>query len=395
MSFTRAKVAQPDKPSVDVGALWPDSADGYPRFLTEQGKVYGLADTGPVAVNYILNGGFEFLQRQDRATLTTYALTGSRNYTADRWAVRGPTNSIQLRNTGTESAPEAGITAQFYARYRKITADGKLILHQPMEAAYTVPLRNRIVTLQAKIKHSGVANTWRLGLRYTTGTAPTVVPSVYGANGVDPTWDAALIAVPPVAAYGAATISGEFLNCVSTTAWQQFGGSFSIPSAAQILFVLVFSGNGMSAAGVEELRITEAGLYQGEELQAWQPRPSRLELLLCQRYYCKTFSVHQNPIDNLGVNTGELKFMAGIAGAGAERGGHWRFPTPMRIAPGVSFYNPSAGAGATIRDETAAADTTGGGIVTTANELTLNCTGAAGTVVGGLLGVHFAADAEL
>ena len=118
------------------------------------------------------------------------------------------------------------------------------------------------------------------------------------------------------------------------------------------------------------------------------------QLLLCQRHFSKSFLYGTAPVQNAGVNTGELSGIAGKATTGAFWLPH-RFRTPMRVAPTVTFYNPAV-ANAQARDETAAADCASTATANlNAEGFQVTGTGNAGSAVGNLIGVHFTADAGI
>jgi hypothetical protein len=123
--------------------------------------------------------------------------------------------------------------------------------------------------------------------------------------------------------------------------------------------------------------------------------PFAYQLLECRRHFWKSFAYGTAPAQNAGLGTGEIKGMAGKAGAAAEL--LWtRNPVSMRATPGtVTLYNPSA-ANAQVRDETAGADCSASTAAQTSTEgLTITATGNASTAVGNILSVHLAVDAGI
>lgn len=119
------------------------------------------------------------------------------------------------------------------------------------------------------------------------------------------------------------------------------------------------------------------------------------ELMLCQRYYQKSFLISVAPAQAAGFS-GEAIHQATRAGAVSEIF-YVYFSVPMRTsgAPVITLYNPAV-ANANMRDITAAADCG----VTSANELSnrgffVQANGNAATAIGNLLGVHWTADLEL
>lgn len=351
--------------------------------------------------NILVNGGFDLAQRQVPATLTTYSSVGGRVQLCDHWFGTNENASIQYARVDTAAAPEVGLGARCYGKILKLTAGGKFAIGQVVEASNVCPLRGRVVRFQAKMKYGVNAMTVRLGLLQlaAAGTVDTVPSSgsafftAFGAVGVDPTLGTALAYIAPTTADGG-TISGNAMTCVLSNQWVRYSATFLVPTDCKNLIPLIWT-NGQPATN-DTLLISEVALFDGQEIMDWTPRPLQQEIALCQRRYCKTFAIDTAPAQNVGVNTGEHKFIAGIVAAGSERSHPWQFPVRMRATPGtVTAYNPAA-ANAQVRDETAAGDCSAQAFAgTTDAQTAVTCTGNASTVVGGLLGVHITADAEM
>lgn len=373
-------------------ALFLDAAGQF-RGVDTAGALLSLS---PVRKeNALVNGSFRFAQRQAPGTLTTYSNTSGRAFGADRWGMTNENASAQFIRTDASGTPETGLQARYYGTYKKITSTGKMIVSQVIEGVQTVPLRGRTVRLQLKLKAS-TATTVRVALLQlaaagTIDSMPATFASAFGADGTDPTWGTNLAKIAPVAVDNA-TIASTGLTCAVTTAWQRFGGTFLIPTDCKNLVVVIFTNAGV-AANVT-VSIAEAGVFDGGEIQDYVPRPYAQELSLVQRFFQKTFAVDTAPIQNAGVNTGELKGIAGVAAATAQFL-PWRFPVTMRAAPTATLYSPAA-ASAQVYDETAAAVLTASSAAgITENSLHVTATGNAGGAVGDLLGVHVAVDAEI
>lgn len=394
------EIADPSTPAAGYGKLYLGE-DGRLRLMTSDGLIALLAGRD-VRENVIINGGFDFGMRQVLTTLTTYSNTSGRSYGPDRWGMTNENASIQFAGVDTSGASAlSGLRSRYYGKFKKITSAGKFVVSQVIEGGNMMPLRGRQVTLQMKLRYAVAGSmTVRIALLYltTSGTIdqlPVTFVSAFGAAGTDPTWGTNLTAIAPDAAIGDGTISGNGITCVLTSAFLNYGGVFTVPDSAKNLVVVVFT-NGQPAAN-DELHVGEAGLYDGVTEQDWCPRSAANELLLCQRYYQKTFNVNVAPAQNVGAGTGEIRFIAGKAGAAAEMG-YWSLRVPLRSGgSGATYttYNPAA-VNAQVRDFTAAADCTAASASTPSTEnVLITCTGAAGTAVGNALGVHLTIDAEL
>lgn len=140
--------------------------------------------------------------------------------------------------------------------------------------------------------------------------------------------------------------------------------------------------------------ITAIRLYAGRADVPWSPRSYGEELTKLRRYYQKSFAAGTAVAQNAGA-TGSIGVTAPYAQATF---GTVSVPVtfaPMRVAPTVVFYSPTA-ASANCYDTTRAADA-GAAAATNigTNSLTATCTLAAGDLLGDLLNVHYTLDARL
>lgn len=152
--------------------------------------------------------------------------------------------------------------------------------------------------------------------------------------------------------------------------------------------------NSLDAIG-NKFRIALVQLEAATIASKFEYRSFEDELMLCQRYYQKSFIASVAPAQAAGFG--------GEALIGSYRAGAVfivipvNFGVPMRTSgfPVVTLYNPGA-ANAQVRDETGLVDCS----ASVANALSnrgfyVSCTGNAATAVGNLLGVHWTADFEL
>lgn len=219
--------------------------------------------------NVLINGGFNFAQRQAPGTLTTYA---ANTYSADRWKTYVENASYQYqRQDGTA---ESGLTSLNFGAFKKITNTGKMFIYQIVEGANSLPLRGKSVTFQCQMKASS-SKTIRMGIFQlqsagTTDTIPSPIVTAAGANSTDPTMGT-----------NVAVITGAVSKSV-TTSMQTFSVNVTIPSTAKNIICAVWTDSQFAANDI--LYIAEAGLYPTSAVQDWKPRPIAQELVLCQRY---------------------------------------------------------------------------------------------------------------
>lgn len=406
--FNLLSTAAPNTPAAGKATIYNDVSDGRIKIIDSNGIVYVLSNnTGPR--NQLANGGFDFVQRQVPGTLTTYSQVASRQYAADRWFLSNENASVQFQQIDTITAFETGLAHRYYAKLKKITSAGKMLIGQVLSGENAGPLRGRRVRVQVMFKRTvAAAMSVRIGIAYLTaaGTVDVIpgyaagVPSgtfisAWGAVGTDPTIGANLTALVPVAGSAdGGVISGSGLTCALTAAWVRYGCLFDIPTSARNLIFMVWT-DGQPAAN-DELNIGQAMLVDDTTIQDWAPKPQTLEILRCQQFYAKTFPMAIAPAQNAGL-AGAVKGILGKAAAVALAAQiNWRYPVVMRATPTLTLYNPSV-ANAQIRQYNGtAADLTASAVANaTDNSTDVTGTGAAGGAVGDGFAVHISADAEI
>ena len=302
-----------------TNAITPSApASGYVKHYVDANRVLHTIDSsgidtpnyGATPYNFLINGGFDFAQRQTPGTFTTIATD---KYSADRWRTSSQSASFQYARG--DATAQAGLNSQFYGSFQQITNAGKFAVYQIVESSNCMPLRGQQVTFSIKMKASS-AKTIRMAVMElqnagTIDTIPTtfVAGAVYGASTVDPTWGANLAVVT-----GAQSKS-------ATTSWQQFSVTVTLPTNSKNFICALWSDSQFSAADV--LYVAEAGLYVGASAPVWQPRPIGQELALCQRY-CY-----------VPPTTTQWSYLAsGMSATGAVQvNGIMYFPAPMRVVP--------------------------------------------------------------
>jgi hypothetical protein len=99
------KVAQPSTPAANKLVIFTDTTDRKVKALDDL-AVLSTLTPDDIKDNMIVNGGFEFAQRQVPGTLTTYSNTTGRSFGADRWGMTNENASIQFQNVDSIGATE-------------------------------------------------------------------------------------------------------------------------------------------------------------------------------------------------------------------------------------------------------------------------------------------------
>jgi hypothetical protein len=135
--------------------------------------------------------------------------------------------------------------------------------------------------------------------------------------------------------------------------------------------------------------------YAGTTTRDFDFRPFDEELLLCQRYYWKTFPYATAPAQNSGSTLGCLTYQVQVAGVNWFAT-HVRYPVLMRASPTMTSYNPSA-ANNKWRNTGDSLDSSTTVAFAANNETGFTATnqGVATDGVGEQVSVHVSADARL
>lgn len=410
MSFdTRTAVAEPSSPSgSNKSRHFHDVNDHNRRKYKDNNGLVHMMSLAMMPKNYLCNGGFNFAQRQVPGTLTAITPgTAARAYKADRWFVSNEANDVQYQQVDTIVTPETGLAHRYYGKFKKITAVGKVLVGQILTADATAPLRGRRVRLQCAMKRNN-AMTVRLGFAQlaNAGTTDTVPGYVAGApsgtfitawngTGVDPTLGTNVSYITPVANSGdGASIVGNALNCALGTTFATYGVCFDVPSNCKNLIAMLWTDAQLAVN--DELNMSQAALVDGVEVIDWQAVPESHEVDEILRFFSKSFPLAIAPAQNGGV-AGSVRRPVVIAGAVATSwsGHEIVYAVPMRAAPTLTFFNPSA-TNAFVRNITLGTDATATA-ASNGSERTshVNCTGLAAWAVANDSAVHFTADAEL
>lgn len=353
--------------------------------------------------NLIRNSGFWFGQRQAVNSATTYSNTTGRAISADGWGITNENASATYRRADTATTPETGMQGRYYGAFLKTTSNGKLCISQVIEGVDAIQLRNRVVRLQAWMKGDGATPTIKFGLLElqaagTIDTPPATFISAFNGGGTNPTFGANLAFLPSATPTPGdnVSITSNVASATLTSSWQRFSFAVTVSSNCKNLIPVFFSDQQITAA--QGFDISQVSLTDGPEIQDWTPLSYELEYARVRRFYQRSFfSETTAPAQNVGVNTGEFKSIAGKATAVANAGFiPVRYAPPIRTsAPTITLYNPAA-ANALMRNLTGVADM--GATATsssTAFDFLITATGVAATAVGDLCGIHWTADAEI
>jgi hypothetical protein len=308
-------------------------------------QLYGVASP-PNSMgfrNRILNGDCRIDQRNAGASVTQ---TTSVVYTVDRWSCYGSAASkfTVQRNAGSVTPP-TGFTNYLGATSSSAYSVGAsefFFIQQVIEGFNVADLgwgtaSAQSVTLSFWVRSS---LTGTFGGTISNGATNRVYPFTFTISSAN-TWEQKTLTVSgdTTGTWSADNSGGIVVNfnmgagaSVSGTAGAWSGSTLRAPTGA----TSVVGTNGAT------FYITGVQLEAGTVASPFERRDYGRELMMCQRYYCKTFNQSVVPASNAGQAGGFV--VPAPANTAGDRGYlvTWRFPVSMRAAPTVTTFNPSA-----------------------------------------------------
>jgi hypothetical protein len=264
--------------------------------------------------NRLINGSFDIWQRG-----TSFSNPANGQYGADRWAMLwGTANRTHSRQAGFDGS------LYCYRVQRNVGASDTSFsnLFQIIESFNMLDLRGQTVTLSFSA---------RCGANYSsTGNALLVAmqTGIVADQGFNQYWSP-----------GWTGVTSPLSNSVVlTTTAQRFSFTFTIPSnalEAGVSFQYVSAGGTAGAADFFE--VTNVQLELGSVATSFDYLPFSTELILCQRYYEKSYDINTLP--------GSF----GVAGNWTSVGGNsyprsvTRFAVEKRVVPTMVFWSDNNG----------------------------------------------------
>ena len=300
------------------GDIYTATADNTPARLAvgnngEQLLADSAATTGlrysatPSASNPVLNSAMQVWQRG-----TTFAISNTSAYTADRWQGRvtaACTTSFSRQTTSdTTNLPNI----QYATRVQRTsgqTALPYLILEQSFESVNSIPFAGKTVTLSFYA---------RAGANFSAASSQLGI-QLYSGTGTDQ------------------NISGTYTGLTAvvnqtptlTTTWQRFSYSGSVASTATELAISMLYQTVGTAGAADYFEVTGFQIDIGSVALPFRTYAATIqgELAACQRYYFRT--------------TGALTYLGsgGIAGSTTQCYVQVKHPTTMRVPPTTLDYS--------------------------------------------------------
>jgi hypothetical protein len=273
--------------------------------VADSAATTGLRYQAPVAVNPIVNGGFDVWQRG-----TSFA-SGTRAYTADRFEFFRQTSAAGA----TLSRQSSGLTGiQYCARVSRDsgnTATNILWLTNSIETANSIPYAGKTIVFsfyaRAGANYSSASSILNFSVQSGTGTDQNINSTYTGAADVIASTNATL-----------------------TTTWQRFTYTGTVGSTAtELAYYFDYTPVG-TAGAADYYEITGIQIEVGSVATPFKRSGGTIqgELAACQRYYWRISDT--TPYNAFGSGQGNSTTLASLV---------IPFPVTMRVVPTVLDYS--------------------------------------------------------
>lgn len=280
-----------------VGAI---QVDGIDRLVLDS---QGLALNGArySGYNRLINGDMRLDQRWCGQT----ASLASGAFVTDRWWVQPSSGTItaQQVSSGLRITGAAGV--------------GDVTVTQNIESVFISDLAGKKVTVSAVLSVSTGTRSVKL-----TSWIPTLKDN-----------------------FAAMASQVDHSTVVVTTAPQRFSWTFDLPVESVRGVKIYFTILQHTSASID---ITDVQLEEGSVATAFDRRPLPIEVLLCQRYFCKSYNLDVR--SGTATNNGVFSRSADSGSPAYLHFGTVKFPMTMRTTPTVTIVNPSTGSAGSVRD---------------------------------------------
>ena len=334
----------------------------------------GLRYQAPIQQNPVINSAMQVWQRG-----TSFAVSGSAAYTADRWQAISAAYTAGLTVSRQATSDTTNLPfIQYCARVQRDsgnTSTAARNLQQNFESVNSISFAGKTVTLSFYA---------RAGANYSSASSGLGVQWVWGTGTDQNNYLTGLTGSTNVSATTSVTL---------TTTWQRFSITGTVGSTATQI-AINYNFNGVGTAGANDyFEVTGVQMEVGSVATPFHTYAATLqgELAACQRYFFKSPEMSVVP----GAATSSGLIRGGTNASGNRWIGAFCLPVTMRVNPTCVVYNPNNGTAGQMRNEDASTNVTVSGIfgqyTNTVTQIDFSPTTSANNVVVG----YITASAEL
>ena len=347
--------------------------------------------------NRIVNGDMRIDQSNAGAAVTVNA--GAFGFSVDKFKGFGTASAGVFTLQQASATPPNGFS--HYLRATTSTADAApavgaiYIIRHLIEGTYCQDLQfgiasnTKSVTVSFQVR-SSLTGAFSGSLQ--NGNANRSYPFSFTISAAN-TWTAISVTIPAdtTGTWVTTSAAAIFLN-IDLGSGTTFKGTANAYAASNL--VGVTGAASLLATLSATLDLTGVQLEAGTVATVFEQQPFGDMLRLCQREFYKTFLLANAPIQNAGINSGEVLFASSVA-AGGNGFSNYVHPVLMRANPIVVIFNPAA-ANAQIRNHTRATDFSGSTYSNNSDRAVIVYgTTPVGTLAGDECRFHFTADSRL
>jgi hypothetical protein len=348
-------------------------------------------DTGFSRKNAVINGEFNVWQRG-----VTFVAPIGGTYCADRFFYTkvGVMVHDVSRSTDVPTVAQAGRLFNYSMLVDCTTVDAAIAagdlcyIVQPIEGYNWLPLAQipTVLSFWVKATKTGI---YCASLRNSATDRSCVAEFTVLASDV---WEKKTVTFPASPSAG----TWDYTTGIGAYLVIALAAGATFQTAAGVWQVGNFTATANQVNGCDNVannfKITGIQLEAGTVATPFENRPLTEELLLCQRYYFKTFSLDIAPVQNAGVSGGLVATFTSLA-ANVNMCGR-SLPVEMRAVPTVVTYNNHA-ANANFSQAFGGGQEVAPNVFQTTKHITMSNVNAGTLVVPNPYEIHFTASAEL
>lgn len=344
------------------------TAGGMTRDMQQQ-FVAHKAETA--YTNYLINGAFDIWQRG-----TNFAPTINHTYTADRWRLSRSGSNI----AGLFVSQVSGERSQYAMAFGRSNGDSntsQYAIGQQIEQSIAAQLRGEKVTLSL----------WARKGSGFTGASARIRLYIYTSDLDNP----AIVSSGKMGSSDTVDNINRWVDLTDELQRHTVTGTLSDTINSLLVVISVEDPSGV-AGDNDYVHIEQVQLIAGDDSIPFQPRLVASELLLCQRYYQKSYALDRVP--GSIVDSGrEVLISQNTQYFGRSK--RVQLFMPMRVTPTVTLYSNKSGEPGKVYNNTQSVDIYGDAGNVMDNSFMAGALSGSDISVGDTLTFHWTADAEI